>query len=271
MHPDLFSIPAVRLFGLTIGPLTLHTYGVLMAVAFLVGLWIASRQAARAGLDRNRLVDLGIYTLIAGLVGAKLMLLAVDWSYYSRHPRELLSLLQSAGVFYGGFAAAIPVALLAARRYGLAIWPTLDALAPGVAIAQAIGRLGCLAAGCCYGKPSTLPWAVTFRSAWSGRILGTPLDEPLHPTQIYESLAALGIFFLLLWLAPRKRFHGQIAAIYVLAYAVGRFTIEFWRGDVARGFVLGGSLSTSQAIAILVAVGVLALLPYLIKKQRVAA
>lgn len=266
MHPQLFSLDLPWL-----GHVTLYTYGVIMVAAFLVGLWVASRQAAMLGLDRNRIVDLGIYTLIAGLLGAKLMLLAVDWSYYSRHPRELLSLVQSAGVFYGGLALALPVALWYARRAKLPIWPTLDALAPAVAIGQAIGRLGCLAAGCCYGKACAQPWAVTFRSAWSGRTLGTPLDEPLHPTQIYESLAVLGIFFLLVWLAPRRRFNGQLAIVYLCTYAIARFVIEIWRGDAARGAVFGGALSTSQAIAILVLLVALALVPYLAKRQRVAA
>ena len=266
MHPQLFSLDLPWL-----GHVTLYTYGVIMVAAFLVGLWVASRQGARLGLDRNRIVDLGIYTLIAGLIGAKLMLLAVDWSYYSRHPRELMSLVQSAGVFYGGLALAVPVALWYARRAKLPIWPTLDALAPAVAIGQSIGRLGCLAAGCCYGKPCTLPWAVTFRNAWSGRTLGTPLDEPLHPTQIYESLATLAIFFLLVWLAPRRRFNGQLAVVYLCAYAVARFVIEFWRGDAVRGSVFGGALSTSQAIAIVALIAALGLIPYLAKRQRVAA
>jgi phosphatidylglycerol:prolipoprotein diacylglycerol transferase len=111
---------------------------------------------------------------------------------------------------------------------------------------------------------------VTFRSSWSARELGTPIDEPLHPTQIYESLAVLAIFFLLVWLAPRKRFHGQLAAIYVIAYAIARFTIELWRGD-ARGSLLGGALSTSQALAIVAVIAAGALLPYLIRRQRVVS
>jgi phosphatidylglycerol:prolipoprotein diacylglycerol transferase len=259
MYPRLF----------TIGHFTLHTYGVLMAVAFLLGLWVASRQARRAGIDAARVADLGVYSLIAGLLGAKLMLLLVDWHYYSGHTRELLSLFQSAGVFYGGLILGVPVALWFARRARLPLWPTLDVLAPGVAIGQAVGRLGCLAAGCCYGKPTTSAWAITFRDPYATRTIGTPTDIPLYPTQIYESLLCLVLFLGLIWLAPRKKFNGQVAVSYLIAYAVIRFGIEFLRGDVNRGFVFHGALSTSQFIAILVFLGALGVLPYLARRQRV--
>ena len=314
MYPDL----------LTIGHFTLHTYGVLLACAFLIALWVAGMQAARAGLDRARITDLAVYALLAGIVGGKMALVIVDWRHCSpfvhavfwvlvgalitlpvavrlaqRYARrawaawagaavlalailafqyrpdhriwtELVSLVQSAGVFYGGFLAALIVAVWFARHSGLALWPTLDVLAPATAIGQAIGRLGCLSAGCCFGKPADCAWAVTFRNPIAQRTVGTPLDVPLHPTQIYESLATLGLFFVLLWLAPRKRFHGQVAATYLLGYAVLRFVIEFFRGD-ERGSVLHGALSTSQLVALLVVLVVVALLPRLWKRQAVAA
>jgi phosphatidylglycerol---prolipoprotein diacylglyceryl transferase len=314
MHPDL----------LTIGNFTLHTYGVLLACAFLVALWVAGVQAARAGLDRARITDLSVYALLAGIVGGKMALVIVDWRHCSpfvhalfwvlvgslltlplaaklaqRYARrawaawagaaalalvilavkfrpdhriwtEIVSLVQSAGVFYGGFLAALIAAVWFARRNGLALWPTLDVLAPATAIGQAVGRLGCLAAGCCFGKHTDCAWAVTFRDPVAQRTVGTPLDVPLHPTQIYESLATLALFFLLLWLAPRKRFRGQVAATYLLGYALLRFVIEFFRGD-DRGTVLRGALSTSQFVALLVALAVIALLPRLWKRQAVTA
>jgi phosphatidylglycerol:prolipoprotein diacylglycerol transferase len=265
MFPKLFTIPKI----LGLGPVTVHTYGVLIAIAFLVALWVISRQAAKAGLDRTRVIDLGVYTLIAGLVGGKLMLLITDWRTYAANPRELLSLLQSAGVFYGGFILALAVAIFYIRRARLPLWPTLDVMAPGVAIGQSIGRLGCLAAGCCHGRQCDLPWAVTFRDPWAARHLGTPIDIPLHPTQVYESLATLCIFLILIWTASRKRFHGQTILLYATLYAVARFIIEFFRGDASRGWVLGGLLSTSQAIAIVVLIAVAVLLPYLWKRRRV--
>jgi phosphatidylglycerol:prolipoprotein diacylglycerol transferase len=269
MHPRLFTLPAFHLFGWSIGDFTLHTYGVLLAVAFLAGLWVVNRQAKQAGLDAGRVTDLAVWVLIAGLVGAKVLLVAVEGRYYFKNPREFLSILQSGGVFYGGLMGGIAVAWFCARRYALPGWQTADVLAPGVIIGQAIGRLGCFAAGCCYGKPAQVPWAVTFRDVYASRAVGTPMDTPLHPTQLYESLAAFLIFLGLLWLAPRKRFHGQVVLAYAVAYSGVRFVIEFFRGDPDRGSVFGGVLSTSQLIAILLVVGAGLILPYLAKTQRV--
>jgi phosphatidylglycerol:prolipoprotein diacylglycerol transferase len=270
MHPRLLTVPAFELFGKSLGPFTLHTYGVLLAIAFLAGLWVASRQAKRAGLDANRITDMAVWVLIAGLVGAKLLLVAVDWRYFSRNPSELFSIFQSGGVFYGGLMGGILVAWWYARRHRLPGWATADVLAPGVVLGQAIGRLGCFAAGCCWGKPTRLPWAVRFTDVYSSRAVGTPMDTPLHPTQIYESLAAFLVFFFLLWLAPRKRFHGQVTLVYVALYSAVRFALEFLRGDAERGAWLRGTVSTSQIIAGVLILGVAILLPRIRKSQPIA-
>jgi len=267
VHPRLFTIPAFSLFGQVLGPITLHTYGFLLALAFVVGLWIANRQARRAGLDPARVTDMAVYVLIGGLLGAKIMLVVVEWPFYVRNPRELLSILQSGGVFYGGLLGALPVAWWYSRRHALDGWRTADVMAPGVAIGQVIGRLGCFSAGCCYGRPTSVPWAVTFRDAYATRQVGTPLDIPLHPTQLYESLSVTLLFVFLLWLSRRRRFRGQVMLAYLFGYAVIRFVIEFYRGDASRGTVLGGWVSTSQFIAILVVLGVAVLYPYLRARQ----
>jgi phosphatidylglycerol---prolipoprotein diacylglyceryl transferase len=270
VFPRLFTIPAFQLLGRDLGPFTLHSYGLLLAVAFLTGLYVASRQARKAGLDPNRVADLGVYVLIAGLLGAKLLLVFVDFRHYREHPEELLSIFQSGGVFYGGLLAAFPVAAWYVRRHNLPGWATADCLAPGVVIGQAIGRLGCFAAGCCFGKPTSVAWGVTFKDAYANRYVGTPLDIALHPTQIYESLLTLLIFFALLRVAERKRFHGQVTISYVVLYAIARFVVEFFRGDASRGSVLGGVLSTSQFIALLLLAVAVAITPYLMKRQRIA-
>ena len=267
MYPRLFTVPAFDLLGRHIGPLTLHTYGVLLALAFLAGLWIAGRQARKAGLDAGRVTDLAIYVLIAGLIGAKVLLVVVEWPSYSLHPREILSVFQSGGVFYGGLLAAFPVAWWYVRRHNLDGWKTADALAPGVAVGQAVGRLACFSAGCCHGGATHVPWAVTFHDLYAARTVGTPLDVPLHPTQIYESIATALIFAALLWLTPRKRFDGQVVTAYVVLYSVTRFGIEFFRGDSSRGFVFGGLLSTSQLISIILVLAAGALWPYLAKRR----
>jgi phosphatidylglycerol:prolipoprotein diacylglycerol transferase len=276
MYPKLFTVtvPSFEVLGKNMGgPLTLHTYGALMAVAFLVGLWVAAREARKAGLDVQRTTDLAIYTLIGGLVGARLLLAIIEWRYFSQHPNELASLVTSGGVFYGGFLGALPVAWWYARSHSLPGWRTADALAPGLVIGQAIGRLGCFAAGCCYGMPSSAPWAVTFKSIDAQRTVGTPLDVPLHPAQLYETLACLLIYGLLVWMAGRKRFHGQLAVAYVVLYGLARFFIEFYRGDEIRGFLRLTQyrfVSTSQVIAIVLVLAALAIAPYLLKTQRLA-
>jgi phosphatidylglycerol:prolipoprotein diacylglycerol transferase len=273
MHPVLLRIPfpEITLGPLHLGPtLTLHTYGVLLAVAFLAGLWVVSRQAKRAGLDANRITDMAVWVLIAGLIGAKALLVAVDWRYFGRNPREILSILQSGGVFYGGLIGGVLVAWWYVRRHRLSGWRTADVLVPGVAIGQAIGRLGCFSAGCCWGRATEVPWAVTFTDVFAARAVGTPMDTPVHPSQLYESLATFLLFLFLLWLAPRKRFDGQVTLAYVALYSAVRFGLEFLRGDADRGSWLGGTLSTSQVIAVVLILGVAVLLPRVRKTGTLA-
>jgi len=270
MFPRLFTIPEFDLWMWKgIGPLSLPTYGTLLAIAFLAGLWVVSREARREGLDPVVMSDLAVWALIGGLIGARMLLVVVDWRHYADSPRQLWSLLWSGGVFYGGLIGGFLVGLFYVVKHQLSVWRVADVTAPAVVLGQAIGRLGCLAAGCCYGKAATVPWAVTFHDLESYRNLGTPVDTPLHPTQIYESMAAALIFVVLLWLARRKRFHGQVAAGYVFLYSATRFGLEYFRGDAARGFPFGGPLSTSQCIGIALVVAMALCLPYLAKKQRV--
>ena len=269
MHPRLLTIPEFDVLGWNLGPFTLHTYGVLLAIAFLAGLWVASRQAKKAGLDATRVTDMAVWVLIAGLIGAKLLLVLVDWRYFTANPGELGTLFKSGGVFYGGLIGGILVAWWYIRRHKLPGWQVVDVLAPGVMIGQAIGRLGCFSAGCCWGKPASVPWAVSFTDVYSARAVGTPLDNPLHPSQLYESLAAFLILAFLLWLAPRKKFHGQVFLAYVALYSLARFGLEFLRGDPDRGSWFRGALSTSQLIAILLLAGAAVLLPRLYRTQQV--
>src|SRR5437764_7753811 len=190
MHPVLFAwrIPALPGLG-ALGPLTIYTYGVLLAAAYLGGLQLAMVRAKRRGLDATRVLDLGIYIIISALVGAKLLLLVTDFRSFRADPRELLTLARSGGVFYGGLILSVTVALWYIRRAGLPLWTTCDVFAPGIALGHAVGRLGCFFAGCCYGRPTTVPWAITFRDPFAAVNVGTPLNIPLHPTQLYEASA----------------------------------------------------------------------------------
>src|SRR5689334_2246638 len=170
MHPILFRL----------GPWPIYSYGVLLALAYLAGLQLAVRRARRAGLDGAKVMDLGIYLIIAALVGAKLMLVAVDFNYFRNQPRELLSLVRAGGVFYGGLVAAFFVGLWLVRRYKLPVWTTGDLFAPGIALGHIIGRLGCLLAGCCYGSRTGMPWGIVFTDPIARDNVGTPLNVALH-------------------------------------------------------------------------------------------
>jgi len=259
MYPEIFRI----------GSFPINTYGVLLALAFLAALLVSARLGARDGLPRERLFDLGLWLLLAAIVGSKLLLLVVEPEYRGA-PSRLLSLdfLRSGGVFYGGFIGAVVTAYVLVRRYKLPWWRTADAFAPGIALGQAIGRQGCFAAGCCWGKPTTLPWGVRF-SELGHQVTGVPTHTHLHPTQLYESFAAFLFFGLLIWLHRRKTFDGQVILAYGVLYGATRFLIEFFRDD-PRGDLFGLTslthLSTSQLISLLV--GITSLVVLIVRWRR---
>jgi phosphatidylglycerol:prolipoprotein diacylglycerol transferase len=240
MYPILFEIAGFPVY----------TYGVLLAAAYLLGLQFAIVRARRLGLDANRVMDLGIWIIVSALIGAKLLLLLVEWNVYRRDPRELITLLRSGGVFYGGLILAVATAMFYMWRHRLPIWQVSDAFAPGIALGHVIGRMGCFFAGCCFGHPTSVPWAITFHNDYAYRNVGTPLNVPVHPTQLYEAGAELLILGILLFLERRGRpFAGRTFWGYMLFYGISRFIIEFYRGD-SRGTI--GMFSTSQFVSLLI-------------------
>jgi phosphatidylglycerol:prolipoprotein diacylglycerol transferase len=251
MYPRLFEL----------GPVTLYTYGILLAAAYLAGLKLAMVRASHRQLDQTRVLDLGIYIIISALIGAKLLLLLTDLQSYISNPAELLTLARSGGVFYGGLILAVVVALWYIRKVGLPLWTTCDVFAPGIALGHIIGRLGCFFAGCCYGKPTDVAWAITFTDPFAATNVGTPLNVPLHPTQLYEAGAEAVILALLLATESRgRRFPGRTFWLYMLLYAASRYVIEIYRGD-PRGVV--GIFSTSQFISLVLAPLAVIMLVYL--------
>src|SRR3954465_3322107 len=229
MYPKLFELPwTIPRFG----TLTIYTYGVLLAAAYLLGLQFALTRARKRGLDPARVMDLGIYIIISALVGAKLLLLVTDFQTFKTNPAELLNLAREGGVFYGGLIVAVIVALWYIRRVGLPLWTTCDVFAPGIALGHVIGRFGCFFAGCCFGKPTNVPWAITFTNPFAAANVGTPLNVPLHPTQLYEAGAEFLILMFLLATENRgRKFSGRTFWLYMLLYAISRYVIEFYRGD----------------------------------------
>jgi len=262
MYPELFRI----------GSFPINTYGVFLAIAFLCGILITAKLAERDGLPRERVYDLCLWMLLASLIGSKVLMLFTE-PEYRENPLGLLSLdfLRSGGVFYGGLIGAILAGYFLMKRYKLPFWKTADACAPGITVGNFFGRQGCFVAVCFWGKPTSLPWGVQF-SELGHEITGVPIDQHLHPTQLYESFAMLLVFFFLLWVHKRKRFSGQVVLVYGLLYAVIRFAVEFVRDD-PRGDILGlttlTGLSTSQMISLVIGVIALILLITRSRKSRV--
>lgn len=251
MHPVLISI----------GRFHIYTYGVMIALGLLVGVLLARHQAAKEGIHPDKIVDITFYVILAALAGSRLVFVLMNLQEYAHDPIAAIKIWEGGLVFYGGLLPGVAVGLWYIKRIGLPLWQVADIFAPSIAIGHAFGRIGCFFAGCCYGTASSLPWAVTFTDH---RGLA-PLGIALHPTQLYSSLTLFLIFGFLIVLRIRKKFHGELFCSYVLVYSMARFLLEFLRGD-PRGSVLGGMLSTSQAIGIpLVGISIVMLL-YLRKR-----
>jgi len=236
MYPKLISI----------GSFYIPTYGVLVALGFLAGLWVVARLSRAAGLPHEKITNLAVYCAISGIAGAKLFMFLFDLPDYIRNPGQIFTLetLQAAGVFHGGFIVALLVAVGYMRREKLPVLRTMDVFAPGVAIGQAIGRLGCFAAGCCWGRACYLPWGVRFRSDFAAPV---PLDRPLHPVQLYESGADLLLFAILYRAHRHNERPGTIIGLYLVLYSMARFIIEFFREHEQA---LAGPFSLTQWIAL---------------------
>ncbi|MCA1622285.1 MAG: prolipoprotein diacylglyceryl transferase [Acidobacteria bacterium] len=261
MYPELFRI----------GNFPINTYGVLLAIGLLLALFIAARLGARDGLPRERIYDLGLWTIVGGLVGSKILMLFTEEgvNFFS------LDFLRSGGVFYGGFLGGLFTLVFLIRYYKLSFWKVADCFAPGVALGQFFGRQGCFSAGCCWGKPTNLPWGVHFTELGHENT-GVPIYDSagdalhLHPTQLYESFVMLAVFGILVYLHKRKRFDGQILIAYGIIYSIVRFTIEFFRDD-PRGDLFGlttlTGLSTSQIISLIVAAGAVVFMIWRLRKM----
>lgn len=262
MYPELFRI----------GSFPINTYGVLLAFGLLLALFTASRLAAADGLKRDRIYDLGLWAILGGLVGSKVLML------FTEENVNIFSFdfLRSGGVYYGGFIGGFLTVCLLIRWYKMNFWKVGDAFAPAVALGQFFGRQGCFSAGCCWGKETHLPWGVHF-TEMGHENTGVPIYYPdgsdlyLHPTQLYESFAMLAVFGILLYLHRKKKFDGQVLIGYMILYPIIRFTIEFFRDD-PRGDFLGlpmlTGLSTSQIISLVVAASAIVFMIYRLSSAK---
>ena len=256
-----------RLFH--VGSLSIYSYGVLTALGFLLAILWPTSLAKKEGISATKMEGLGLLIVLSAGVGSKLL---TAWDYpgfYSGDWTHFLSdqILGRGGVFYGGFLLAVACSAAYCRLVNLPGWQVADCVAPGLALAQGLGRVGCFLAGCCWGTATQLPFGVIFRSELAHTITGVPLQVRLHPTQHYEAAVVLLVIPFLMWLRKRRAFSGQVVLVYVLFYAVARFLLEFLRGD-PRGYHFHHLLSTSQLIGLLIIPLAIFLLIHLYEQRR---
>ena len=241
MHPILFYL----------GDSAVHSYGVMGALGFLAVCWVSLTRGTLEGVDREKTADILFWTSLAGLLGSRVLFILVNPSFFSG-PADWINLRTGGLVFYGAFLAGIPAASFLMWRHQLSFFQMWDIFATAMPLGHAISRFGCFLAGCCYGRPTDLPWGITFTDDRAVAPLGTRL----HPTQLYELSALLTIFAIVNLTHAKRRFQGQSMLLYLGLYAVARTGSEFFRADPTRGWfmesVLGRLLSTSQALSLLV-------------------
>ena len=243
MFPTIFEIAPFVLFGITLGPFALHTYGLFVAAGFLLGIGWSMREARQRGLNPEILSDLGFYIILGAILGARVLYVLINPTYFWHNPLEILMFWKGGLVFSGGAILATIFALGFLKIKKQDPWLWMDTLAPGIGLGEAVGRIGCLAAGCCYGAVCDLPWAITFFHPESL----APLHQPLHPTQLYHSLAGLACFAATLAMKPRIRHNGQLMGVFLILFGIFRFVIELFRADYRGDF---GPISVTQLIAL---------------------
>ena len=227
-----------------IGGITIYWYGILTAIGFLAAFWTAARRAPRSGISPEAVSDMAPWLIGGAVVGARALYVFTFWKeeFANKPISEIFMLRRSGLVYYGGLAGASLATILYARIKKFQLWKIADIIAPSIALGHAIGRIGCLMTGCCYGRRCDLPWAIHFPPEhWTN---GTGV----HPTQLYESLLNFGLFFSLDWLFRRKKFDGQVFAAYLMAYAVLRTFVEMFRGDYSVHYV-GGVFTPAQLVS----------------------
>ena len=246
MHPILFHL----------GSFPVHSYGVMIALAFLAGLWTATLRARREKISGETIADVTLWLMVGGIIGARIVYVATYWreEFADQPLSEIFKIYHGGLVYYGGLIGAMIAGMIYIRWKKLPLWKIADVLAPSCALGNVFGRIGCLLNGCCYGRACSLPWAISFPA---DNPLGSP-TYPVHPTEIYDALLNFGVYLFLAWLFRRIKFDGQIFTTYLLCYAVTRSFVEYFRGDYTNlHYHLG--LTPAQWISVPIFVAGLAL------------
>jgi len=247
MHPVLFSI----------GPITIHTYGVFVALGFASAIAVSVWLSRKEGFPPQAIIDAAFVAIVSAIVGSRVLYVFMNPVYYSENPLDIFKLWEGGLVFSGGLIFAVIVLIFYLRRRKLPTLKAADILAPGLALGQAVGRIGCFSAGCCYGRPTDAPWAVVFKDPQTLALPGIPL----HPTQLYAALGGLLVFGILIFLRTRKNFEGQIFIWFLILHSTLRLVVERFRGD-PRGFIPGTQMSVTQLLTLLILLGAVTALAF---------
>lgn len=241
----------------------------MMALAFLAGLWTATRRARRANIPGDRIADVTLWLMLGAILGARIVYVTTYWKQeFADQPFAEVFMIQHGGlVYYGGLIGAVVAGIIAIRCLKLPLWKTADVFAPSIALGSVFGRIGCLLNGCCYGRTCDLPWAITFTNPQANKYSNTPLGVPLHPTEIYDALLNLLLYFFLAWMFRRKQFDGQIFATYLILYAVFRSIVEYFRGDYPDDHIHAG-LTSAQLVSVPIFITGLALAAILSRRAK---
>ena len=227
MFPILFHI----------GGFTVHSYGLFIAAGFLLGIGLAVKEARRKGIPADKILDLSFYIILSAILGSRLLFALINYPHYLEHPLDFFKVWEGGLVFYGGLILSFLTGLWIIRKQNLPFWETADLMAPSIAIGQVFGRLGCFAAGCCFGQPTNRFWGITFSHPDSL----APTGIALHPTQLYESLTALLIFLILWFLKDRQKVSGRLFLYYLFLYGLGSMDFGIFQRR-QPGDTLGGKL-----------------------------
>lgn len=217
MHPNLFNL----------GPFSVHSYGLLVAIAFAIGILLTLHFAKKEKIAPELVLDLAIYVVISAVLGARFLYVAGQWDYFRTNPAEIIMLQNGGLVFLGGLIFSFIAVLIFAQLKKIKLLKLLDAIAPGAALGYAIGRIGCFLNGCCFGLPAKLPWGVVFPHGSLADFYCS--GEKLHPTQLYSSLAMFLVFLVLIRIYQNKKFNGQLFFWWLILYSIYRFSVEFFR------------------------------------------
>lgn len=242
------------------GQFKIHLYGVLIVLGFLIGMPFMVKEGEVLGLDRGKLIKVCYWSLISGYIGARLLYVIVTWEQFASNPLKIFNITTGGLVFYGGFIGGVLGFIIFSRIHKLPLLTLLDISAAPLTFNQMLGRFGCFLAGCCWGKscPTDYIFAVRFHHPESL----APLNIALHATQLYEAAFLFVQMFLLHAIYKKRKFEGQVAASYLMIYAIGRFIVEFFRGDEIRGFIGQTGVSTSQGLAVIMLIAGAALWRY---------